>query len=127
MTDHEKLVMRNIIYAVETGGQVYGQKDYADFTEAYTNSSAEHAITIGAGQWYGNEARTLLLKIKTTDAQLSASMIRPVSRRILIKQTGQTISSQKPRQKRRQLYILSIQQLVIAARISLWMDRWKLM
>lgn len=32
MTDHEKLVMRNIIYAVETGGQVYGQKDYADFT-----------------------------------------------------------------------------------------------
>ena len=26
MTDHEKLVMRNIIYAVETGGQVYGQK-----------------------------------------------------------------------------------------------------
>ena len=48
--------------------QVYGQKDYADFTEAYTNSSAEHAITIGAGQWYGNEARTLLLKIKTTDA-----------------------------------------------------------
>ena len=122
MTDHEKLVMRNIIYAVETGGQVYGQKDYADFTEAYTNSSAEHAITIGAGQWYGNEARTLLLKIK-----LSASMIRPVSRRILIKQTGQTISSQKPRQKRRQLYILSIQQLVIAARISLWMDRWKLM
>ena len=33
MTDHEKLVMRNIIYAVETGGQVYGQKDYADFTD----------------------------------------------------------------------------------------------
>ena len=41
MTDHEKLVMRNIIYAVETGGQVYGQKNYADFTEAYTNSSSE--------------------------------------------------------------------------------------
>ena len=116
MTDHEKLVMRNIIYAVETGGQVYGQKDYADFTEAYTNSSAEHAITIGAGQWYGNEARTLLLKIKTTDAATFSKY-----------DTGQTISSQKPRQKRRQLYILSIQQLVIAARISLWMDRWKLM
>ena len=68
MTDHEKLVMRNIIYAVETGGQVYGQKNYADFTEAYTNSSSEHAITIGAGQWYGNEARTLLLNIKAADA-----------------------------------------------------------
>lgn len=68
MTEHERLVMCNIIYAVETGGQVYGQKDYADFTEAYTNSSSEHAITIGAGQWYGNEARTLLLNIKSTDA-----------------------------------------------------------
>lgn len=68
MTEHEKLVMRNIIYAVETGGQVYGQKDYADFTEAYTNSSSEHAITIGAGQWYGNEARTLLMNIKSADA-----------------------------------------------------------
>ena len=127
MTDHEKLVMRNIIYAVETGGQVYGQKDYADFTEAYTNSSCGTCDHNRCRTVYGNEARTLLLKIKTTDAALHASMIRPVSRRILIKQTGQTISSQKPRQKRRQLYILSIQQLVISARISLWMDRWKLM
>ena len=34
MTDHEKLVMRNIIYAVETGGQVYEKLEkYADFTE----------------------------------------------------------------------------------------------
>ena len=123
MTDHEKLVMRNIIYAVETGGQVYGQKDYADFTEAYTNSSAEHAITIGMAMRLVH----FFLRLKLLMPQLSASMIRPVSRRILIKQTGQTISSQKPRQKRRQLYILSIQQLVISARISLWMDRWKLM
>ena len=36
MTEHEKLVMRNIIYAVETGGQVYGQKDYADFKPIQT-------------------------------------------------------------------------------------------
>lgn len=48
MTDHEKLVMRNIIYAVETGGQVYGQKNYADFTEAYTNSSSEPCNYIGS-------------------------------------------------------------------------------
>lgn len=90
MTDHEKLVMRNIIYAVETGGQVYGQKNYADFTEAYTNSSSEHAITIGAGQWYGNEARTLLLNIKATDAATFKNMILPVLLQILPKQTGQT-------------------------------------
>lgn len=46
MTDKQKAVLRKIIYAVETGGQVYGQQDYSDFTEAYTNSSEEHAITI---------------------------------------------------------------------------------
>lgn len=47
MTNEQKTVLRKIIYAVETGGQVYGQQDYSDFTEAYTNSSDEHAITIG--------------------------------------------------------------------------------
>ncbi len=63
MTNEQKTVLRKIIYAVETGGQVYGQQDYSDFTEAYTNSSEEHAITIGAGQWYGAEAKTLLERI----------------------------------------------------------------
>lgn len=62
----QKEVMKKILYAVETGGQVYGRQDYADFTEAYTNSKAEHAITIGAGQWYANEARRLLLLIHNT-------------------------------------------------------------
>ena len=63
MTDKQKEVLRKIIYAVETGGQVYGQQDYSDFTEAYTNSSEEHSITIGAGAWYGTEAKTLLERI----------------------------------------------------------------
>ena len=63
MTTEQKNVLRKIIYAVETGGQVYGQQDYSDFTEAYTNSSEEHAITIGAGQWYATEAQTLLERI----------------------------------------------------------------
>lgn len=57
-------VMRNIIYAVETGGQVYGNKRYDDFTEAYKNSSKETAITIGAGAWYATEAKTLLTRIR---------------------------------------------------------------
>lgn len=63
MTNEQKTVLRKIIYAVETGGQVYGQQDYSDFTEAYTNSSEEHAITIGAGAWYATEAKTLLERI----------------------------------------------------------------
>lgn len=69
MTNEQKTVLRKIIYAVETGGQVYEQQDYSDFTEAYTNSSEEHAITIGAGAWYATEAKTLLERIYDADPE----------------------------------------------------------
>ena len=69
MTNEQKTVLRKIIYAVETGGQVYGQQNYSDFTEAYTNSSEEHAITIGAGAWYGIEAKALLERIYDADPE----------------------------------------------------------
>lgn len=69
MTNNQKVVLRKIIYAVETGEQVYGQQDYSDFTEAYTNSSEEHAITIGAGAWYATEAKTLLERIYDADPE----------------------------------------------------------
>ena len=59
-TASQKDVMKKILYAVETGGQVYGKQDYADFTKAYSNSSVEHAFTIGAGQWYETVAKILL-------------------------------------------------------------------
>ena len=65
-TSTQKDVMKKILYAVETGGQVYGNQNYAAFTGAYTNSSIEHAITIGAGQWYATEAQRLLKLIHTT-------------------------------------------------------------
>ena len=65
-TATQKDVMKKILYAVETGGQVYGKQDYGDFTEAFTNSKTEYAITIGAGQWYGTEAQRLLKLIRTT-------------------------------------------------------------
>jgi hypothetical protein len=74
VTDEQMEVLRKIMYAVETGGQVYGNADYADFTEAYTNTSQEHAITIGAGQWYGPEAKTLLNRIRSADPALFASL-----------------------------------------------------
>lgn len=69
MTNEQKTVLRKIIYAAETGGQVYGQQDYSDLTEAYTNSSEEHAITIGAGAWYATEAKTLLERIYDADPE----------------------------------------------------------
>lgn len=67
LTESQKEIIRKIIYAVETGGQVYGKMNYDDFTEAYTNSSSEHAITIGAGAWYATEAKNLLTLIRSTD------------------------------------------------------------
>ena len=66
---HAREVMRKILYAVETGGQVYGRCRYNDFTMAYTNSSSEHAITIGAGCWYATEAKNLLLRIQEADPE----------------------------------------------------------
>ena len=64
-TAYQMEVLRKIMYAVETGGQVYGNARYDDFTEAYTNTPEEHAITIGAGQWFATEAKRLLNTIRT--------------------------------------------------------------
>lgn len=57
-------VLRKILYAVESGGQVYGCQNYAAFVGAGANCSNEKAITIGAGQWYAGEAKRLLQKIQ---------------------------------------------------------------
>lgn len=57
-------VLRKILYAVESGGQVYGCQNYAAFIGAGANCSNEKAITIGAGQWYAGEAKKLLRKIQ---------------------------------------------------------------
>ena len=70
MNYNQLSVLRKIIYAVETGGQIYGNAQYDDFTEAYTNSSLEHAITIGAGAWYSTEALKLLQNIYNKDKSL---------------------------------------------------------
>lgn len=57
-------VLRKILYAVESGGQVYGCQNYAAFIGAGANCANEKAITIGAGQWYAGEAKKLLQKIQ---------------------------------------------------------------
>lgn len=68
LTKKQREVIRKILYAVETGGQVYGKQRYDDFTEAYTNSSAEHSITMGAGAWYATEAKKLLELIRDSNS-----------------------------------------------------------
>ena len=57
-------VLNNIIGAVETGGQVYGVRNYGDYTAPYTNSSLEHTCTLGWGAFYGEEAQLLVKTIK---------------------------------------------------------------
>lgn len=57
-------VMRKILYAVESGGQVYGKQNYAAFAGVGANTPNEKAITIGAGQWYAGEAKRLLELIR---------------------------------------------------------------
>lgn len=74
MTKEQVEIMRYILYAVETGGQVYGNQRYDAFIEAGKNTPNETAITIGAGQWYGEEAQRLLRLIRLTDETMFLSL-----------------------------------------------------
>ena len=56
-------ILVNIIGAVESGGQVYGERDYGCYIEPNTNSKKETTITIGWPQFYGNRGRVLLKRI----------------------------------------------------------------
>lgn len=66
ITEKQMEILINIIGAVETGGQIYGKQRYDDYTPAYTNSSEEHSITIGAFQEYHWYAKALLQEILDT-------------------------------------------------------------
>ena len=70
MNDKNVEVLRKILYAVETGGQVYGKQRYDAFIGAGANTPNEKSITIGAGQWYAGEAKRLLQEIQRADPAL---------------------------------------------------------
>lgn len=65
-TQSQMNILIKIIAAVETGGQIYGQARYDDYTPAYANCSNETSCTIGAFQEYGNLAKGLLQEILNT-------------------------------------------------------------
>ena len=67
-------VLRKILYAVESGNQIYGEQDYSAFSEAGENCDNEKAITIGAGQWYADEAKELLYRIQRENPKLFKDM-----------------------------------------------------
>lgn len=63
LSDKNMFVLVNIIGAVESGGQVYGNRRYDAYTGPYTNSSKEVTVTLGWAQNYGSEARKLIQMI----------------------------------------------------------------
>lgn len=64
ITDEILEIFANCISGVESGGQIYGNGDWDNITLQYTNSSEEHAITIGAYQRFATEAKALLSRIR---------------------------------------------------------------
>jgi len=60
-------ILTNIISAVESGGQIYGNRNYAAYADPYKNSSLEHTITLGWAQNYGSGARELICRIYNKD------------------------------------------------------------
>ncbi len=63
MNQENLSVLTNVIGAVESGGQIYGNRDYGAYAGAYTNSSVEHTVTLGWAQNYGDEAKRLIQMI----------------------------------------------------------------
>ena len=56
-----------MIGAVESGGQIYGNRNYAAYAGQYANSSGEHTCTLGWAQFYGAEAARLIQRIYDAD------------------------------------------------------------
>lgn len=67
-------VLRKILYAVESGDQIYGNQNYSCFAGVGANCDNKKAITIGAGQWYADEAKELLYRIQRGNPKLFKDM-----------------------------------------------------
>jgi len=67
MNKENMTVLSNIIAAVESGGQVYGNKDYSCYVPPFANSDVEYTITLGWAQNFGNEAQVLIGMIFDAD------------------------------------------------------------
>ena len=67
MDDYNLKVLTNIIGAVESGGQIYGKRNYAAYAGPYTNTPNEKTITLGWAQNYGPAAEELVKMILKAD------------------------------------------------------------
>lgn len=69
MTDANLTILTNIIGAVESGGQIYGNRRYSAYAAPYKNNSNEVTITLGWAQNYGENARKLVKNIFNANKQ----------------------------------------------------------
>ena len=67
MNDANIAVLVNIIAAVESGHQVYGQRNYALYSPPYHSTPKEYTCTLGYACHYGHEAHALIQAIKDAD------------------------------------------------------------
>ena len=73
--DYAQEVMHKIIFAVETGGQIYGNARYDDFTQAYKKFRKRNCnYEIGAGAWFATEAKRLLNLIRQENPAAFAAL-----------------------------------------------------
>lgn len=73
-TDEDFNIFINMIGACESGGLVYGQRDYATYLSLADSWGAEQTITIGWWSAYGNNGRALLNRIYNADPALFQSI-----------------------------------------------------
>ncbi len=66
-TKEDYKILGNIIGAIESGEQIYGNLNYASYDPPYNSTPNEHTITIGWPQCYGPEAGELLRRIFNLD------------------------------------------------------------
>ena len=67
LNDRNMDVLTNVIGAVESGGQVYGRRDYSIYAPPYHTTASEHTITLGWACNYGSNARKLVQTIFDMD------------------------------------------------------------
>ena len=109
MTEKHLTILVNIIGAVESGGQVYGHRDYGAYASPYTNTANEHTITLGWAQNYGNEASKLISLIYENNprAFINLDTSTPAIRSMLGKDWEQMRWAPNASQKRALIAIIS--------------------
>lgn len=70
MNNEEKQILVNIIGAVESGGQIYGKRDYSIYAGAYHTTPSEVTCTLGWCCFYGSAAKRLIQRIYDTDSKM---------------------------------------------------------